>query len=75
MAESPFSWRSAERMHRPYCGEPPCHPGGLGTPLPAPTGGAPASPAPSLPHRQLCGHSPSSCQRTGSGWLLPKPPG
>lgn len=21
MAESPFSWRSAERMHRPYCGE------------------------------------------------------
>lgn len=21
MAESPFSWRRAERMHRPYCGE------------------------------------------------------
>lgn len=21
MAESPFSWRRAERMYRPYCGE------------------------------------------------------
>lgn len=44
MAESPFSWRSAERMHRPYCrgeAEHQCNRGrhslspllGLGTPL------------------------------------------
>lgn len=30
MAESPFSWRSAARMYRPYCGAKAEHYGGTG---------------------------------------------